>query len=209
MELFHYFRVHGRYWRLSVVSFLAILAVGYTWAYTRPSRFQTSVALVVRQSQSQPTEDYQFDGYYALQSADIFAQTVVSMLQAPSVVVEIYERAGMATQPRSWRSLSDRFKAKKQSAQNILVSYTTPSAEEATKLADALTGVLTSRITSLNSAANSKSVFQLESSRPVTVESKPQPVVIGLAASIVWAAIILVLIPVIDSQRRQNINPRP
>jgi hypothetical protein len=78
-----------------------------------------SVSFAVNRINSQSTAEYQYDGYYALQAADLFAQTVVSWFSTPSVLREVYDQASMDPEITTVSSLANRFKVKKYSAQNI------------------------------------------------------------------------------------------
>ncbi len=177
---------------------LLIVAGAYVWAYVQPVRYTTSMSFSVNRLSRQSTPDYQFDGYYALQAADLFSQTIVSWLQTPSVLVEIYDSAGITTPVHSIRSLTSRFKTKKYSSQNIVVTFSAPSQEEAKRLATAITDVITARAKDVNRTTDDQSIFELTGSPPVIVKADPSPLLIGSISLVVGIVLALFLVPLVE-----------
>lgn len=177
---------------------LLTIAGSFLWAYVQPVRYLTSMSFSVNRISQQQTSDYQFDGYYALQAADLFSQTVVSWLQTPSVLVEISERAGSATPVTSIRSLTSRFKTKKYSSQNIVVTFAASSEDEAKRLASAVTDVITTRAQDVNRTTDNQALFGLVASQPVIVRAEPSPYLIGVVSLLVGIVLALFLVPFVE-----------
>ena len=72
-----------------VVGILSVLIAQFL-----PAKYDASVALNVIRVNREETGDYQYDGFYAIQASNLFAETIVSWLETPAVVKEIYEQSG-------------------------------------------------------------------------------------------------------------------
>jgi len=142
---------------------------------------ETSIAFAVNRVNREQTPDYQFDGYYALQAADLYSQTVVSWFSTPAVVRDIYAKAGIPVAARSQADYAGRFKTKKYSAQNIVVKFTESNEATARKISAAVVSVLQDRTASLNETADKKAIFALDASDPVIT---PQAAPIATAATV-------------------------
>ncbi|MBI4093234.1 MAG: hypothetical protein HY420_04895 [Candidatus Kerfeldbacteria bacterium] len=199
MELRQSFFLFKRRLRLSLIIFTLIVGGTFAWAYGQPPHYTTSLSLSVNRVNKESTSDYQYDGFYALQAADLFAQTVVSWLQAPPVLVEIYEQAGL-TPPTvgSLRRLTTRFKTKKYSAQNIVVTYSSATADEASKLAAELTKNMQQRAEAANRTADGKTIFEIQSTKPVIIRAQPNPLLLGAVSVLVAVTLLLFLVPLVE-----------
>lgn len=182
MELRDYLKV---YWaqRWFILAMVVVATVGaYLAAATQPTRTGVSISFAVNRVNKEVTPDYQYDGYYALQAADLFAQTVVSWFSTPSVLQEIYMKANLDPEIQSVDSLPSRFRVKKYSAQNIVVRFTERNDDRAKKLAAAMDDVMTERSSQLNRSADNKSLFEVVASSPVVAPSHPNPWLYASAA---------------------------
>ncbi len=190
--------LYKRRWKLSIALLVVVVGGAFAWSYLRPHYYTTSISFAVNGATEVQTNQYQYGGYYALQAADLFSQTVVSWLQTPSVLVSIYDRAGLPSHVDTLQNLSSRFKTKKYSAQNIVVTYSTSTESEGQKIATALAAEISSRTASLNQVAQDKSQFEVVSANPVVVLAKPNPILIALAALVVALTLIVFLIPLVE-----------
>lgn len=172
-----------------------VVAGTFAWQALQPVQYQTSMSISVNRVNQDKTPDYQYDGYYALQAADLFSQTIVSWLQTPSILVSIYEQAGLSTDVRSTRQLTSRFQTKKASAQNVVVTYTSSSKEEAQKLASAITDVTQKLAENANRDADNKALFELDVAKPVIVQAQSDPVLTGALSVFVGFVLSLFLVP--------------
>src|SRR5687768_17169108 len=98
--------------------------LGAALAAAAPSRVKASLALTVVQQARQETADYAYDGYYAIRAAELVSDSLISWLATPSIVKEIHDVADLAlTEEEALASAGRVFRAKKYSAQNVVVSY--------------------------------------------------------------------------------------
>ncbi len=167
---------------LAVILIPTILAV--TFAATRPVSYSTSIAFTVNRINKQDVKEYQYDGYYALQASDLFSETVVSWFLTPSVIVEMYDAAGVPANVQDLSSLTARFKIKKYSSQNLVVTFTSATQPDAEKLAAAVVKTVEDKASQLNQSADRKALFEVVGSKPVTVERSRQVPLVGLVGFI-------------------------
>ncbi len=148
-------------------------AASFLFSYYQPKQFKTSISFAVNRINKQTTADYQYDGYYAIQASDLFSQTVVSWFFTPSVLLEIYEDAGVEPNITSLERFTNRFKAKKYSSQNIVVAYKERDHETAEKLAASIINTVQERGSELNQSAEQEALFEIVGSTPVIDEQEP------------------------------------
>lgn len=185
MELRDYLKL---YWsQRGMILGLVVVGTGLSVAVaaSRPVQYAASQSFAISRVNKETTTQYQYDGYYALQAADSFSQTVVSWFRTPSILLEVYGRAGLDPEIDSVSSLPGRFSVKKYSAQNIDVRFNERSEDRAKKLAAALPKVLEEKTTALNQTAEGKSLFAITGSMPVIAQAKPNLWLIGALAAIV------------------------
>ncbi|MFC1687808.1 hypothetical protein ACFL0L_04485 [Patescibacteria group bacterium] len=182
---------------LIIIGTVIITLSSLVFALLAPVKHDTSISFTIDRASREETEDYQFDGYYAIQAADLFSQTVLSWFLTPSILLEIYDQAGIDPEISSIEQLTTRFKAKKYSAQNIVVRFKERDRGTADKISAALTTVVEERASHSNQTSEQKSVFTVTGETPVIVEQSPSVVlttiigfVAGLIATILLAYVV-------------------
>lgn len=204
MELRDSIYLFSRRKALALSLIVLVVAASYAWAYLQPVRFTTSVSFAVNRVNREDTKVYEYDGYYALQASDLFSDTVVSWLQTPSVLVEIYKQAGKQDAAQDIQSLTSQFKTKKFAAQNIVVTYSSPTESEAEKLASAMTDVIKAQTESSNRTSQGKALFEVDATTPVIAKASPNPLLIGVISFAVGLILALFLVPFVA-----YLAPRP
>lgn len=193
MELRDYIKV---YWlQRWLILTLVFVAIGVTTAVvlTTPEQTGVSISFAINRTNREATDQYQYDGYYALQAADLFAQTVVSWFNTPSVLREVYEQAKLDPEIKSLSSLPSRFSVRKYSAQNIVVKLTERTPERADKLASALKQVMEDKANRLNKTADGKSIFEIVGGTAVTAPVRPNLLLmVGIATVLSFALALFV-----------------
>lgn len=187
MELREYLKLLKR--RIILVFFLALLAgaAGFIFSYFKPLSYDASVSFAVNRINAEETPDYQFDGYYAIQASDLVSQTLVSWFATPSVVLEIYEKAGLKPEYNSLEEFATFFTTKKYSSQNIGVKFNEKNSDKARAIAMATIEVIGQKVKELNKNARSDALFEAVASTPVIVEKKPNlilNIIIGIIAGL-------------------------
>ncbi len=172
---------------------IAGMLIALIFAMTTPVQYDTSIAFFINRTNVVETTEYQYDGYYAIQASDLFSQTVMSWFLTPSVLLEIYDRAGIDPQISSIEEITSRFKTRKYSPQNIVVRYQERDRDTAEKIAMAITDVVEEKAAAANQTADSKALFEVKGGAPVIVEKKPNiaiNTVIGLLAGFVLSIVV-------------------
>ena len=193
MQILNSLRILTKYWWLFVLIIIIPVIIAVFFANTRADKYTTSISFTVNRINKQPTTEYQFDGYYALQASDLFSDTVVSWFLTPSVIVEMYDKAGLNPDLVSLSGLTSRFKIKKYSSQNLVVKFASASTEDSAKLATAVINIVETKSAQLNQSADRKALFEVIGAKPVTVQdSKQLPLVgfVGLVIGLFLAVIV-------------------
>lgn len=194
MELRDYISIYWKQRWLIVTVMLVATVTTYVVTAIRPIRSGVSTSLAVNRINREVTPDYQYDGYYALQAADLFAQTVVSWFRTPAILQEMYLKANLDPQIKSVDSLPSRFRVKKYSAQNIVVRFSETNDDRARRLSAAIGEVMTERAEALNQNVENKSLFAISASQPVIAPERFNPWVAAAAALVLSFGLALGLV---------------
>lgn len=172
-----------------VVGILSVLIAQFL-----PAKYDASVALNVIRVNREETGDYQYDGFYAIQASNLFAETIVSWLETPAVVKEIFEQSGKKDAIASLSDFAGAFKAKKLSSQNITVKFSSKTEEEAKTLASSLISVVEKKSQTSLETSKKEAVFEIKSADPVIVKRAYDAaitffagLITGLVLGILWA----------------------
>lgn len=176
-----------------VMSLVIGALLGALIASFKPISYESSLSFSVNQINKQETQDYQFDGYYAIQASDLFSETIVSWFQTPSFLLEIYTRAGVDPQITSLDGFTSRFKMKKFSSQNLVLKFTEATEEKAEKLSKSIIDHVEERAGELNQNADSKALFQVVGGNPVIVK-KELTVSMGMLYGLIAAGAVFLFV---------------
>lgn len=176
-----------------------VTIVTFAWSVTRKPVFITSLSIGInRVEQKADSTYYQYDGYYALQASDIFSQTLLSWFVTPSVLLDVYTKARVDPRITSLGQLNGRFRAKKLSAQNIIVQYTEKERTTAEKIAAAIAEIVQQRGNALNTNPQGTGTFSVVPAQPVVVETKPNA---PLNAAVAFVGSAILVFAVFTGQR--------
>lgn len=188
MELRDYLKVYWKQ-RVMIIGLVIVACVAAAAIVTtRPVQTGVSVSYAINRTNRVATTQYEYDGYYALQASDLFAQTVVSWFSTPSFLQEVYEQAKLDPEIKSINSLPSRFSVRKYSAQNIVVRYNERNEERARGVAKQLAITLEQKAESLNKMSDGKALFAIVNGTPVVAPAKPNlALIIGVTAVLSFA----------------------
>lgn len=168
--------------------------LGVALAAAAPARVKASMSFTVAQQTRQETADYAYDGYYALRSAELISDTMISWFSTPSVVKEIHAAAGLGLSEEEALAAAGRaFRAKKYSSQNVVVAFSAADEEEARKLAAAASEIVAARATGLVLSKEGDSLFHVTSSSPVIARASTPPRAAAVAGAFVGGFLGLAL----------------
>lgn len=191
---------------LSLTLLVAILS--FIFAYFKPTIYDTSVSFLINRINKQKTAEYQYDDYYAIQASDLFSQTVMSWFMTPSVLLEIYDKAGIDPQIKSITQFTSRFKTKKYSPQNIVVRFKERDRQTAEKISDSIISIIGQKSAESNQDLDNKALFEVKGAKPVIVESKPSlwlSIVIGFISGLIISIVIVNLILYFKEEKANQI----
>lgn len=184
MELKEYIGIFKKEKKSVSGSILFVLALVMIFSGLKGIYYDNDMILLVVRSGTQNTSDYKYDGYYAVQASDIFADNVSQWLASASVASEIYARAKAENEIKSLKDFSKAFKADKLSSQYVRVRYQTKDKETAVNLAHAMSDVLQEKADMLSRSSAEQIGFKIIYSDPLSIETKSDLVLNGILAII-------------------------
>lgn len=186
MDLKEYFRVLGKNWIMMVVIIVLFVVAAVFWTARQPLTYSASASIDISRSENNPSSVgyYQYDSYYTNLSANSISDNVVGWVSSPSIVSEIYKKAGLELPKGDLKSLGKIFTAKKKvsTAPVIDISYTSDNPGQSSTLIDTAANVLKQKVEDYNKNADA-GTFQVNTSSPVVIENpKPFSINIFIAA---------------------------
>lgn len=153
---------------------ITLLTALSAWIFSiyMPAHFETSVSLFIAKDGTQTTDQFKYDGYYALESGEIVADNVEKMLQSPQLVEKIYGTSGVDPNFKNIKGYKKKFTAKKMSNSYVEVSFQTPNRTDAEKIAEALTKTVNEQMNGISSQSQNEVAFKIENTEPIIIESK-------------------------------------
>lgn len=172
MELKEYFKILHKEKKTIATSIIILMVFATIFTIRKPVSYDNDLMILISRNGTQATADYKYDGYYAVQASDVFADNISQWLVNASVAGEVYSRAGIKSDFANFKQLSKRFKAKKLSSQYVEVTYATKDEESAKKIAHAMVDILQEKTDSLNKASNEEISFKVIYNDPLTIKSE-------------------------------------
>lgn len=182
MDLKEYIRIIKNNLNVFLAVVLAVVAACFGVLLVKADSYAASMLLSITRSGSQETADYKFDDFYRIQADEKFAETVVQWVSNPGIEREIFAGAGVNAGNFSLRQLSKSFKAEKLSSQAVGVSFSSPSAQQARKIAASIAEVLSKNSETLNRDQKENGWFKIVSHDPVIVKDAYSPFWVFVAA---------------------------
>jgi hypothetical protein len=162
---------------LAAAAALLAYAVVYRVGVVHEVYFSYLVAM----SEREPSSEFRFDGYYALQATDLFATTLSSLLTAPETIQAAYEAAGLPLEERSARALGRTVSAQKMAAQVVQVVVRDADAQRAERLVHGLQRVAEQEVARYHQEGVPAVQFRVVATEPWMGESRwSVPVVVGV-----------------------------
>jgi hypothetical protein len=147
-SLGHYLSVGRRAlpWLLLLAALATLAAVGVVRRQgpTYEAHFSYTVSLQEREA----APEFRFDGYYALQATDLFAETLAAWATTPEIVVAAHEAAGLPVPSGSARQLARRVSSEKVAPQLVRVWVKGSERDLVERLAQGLQTVMAETIAS-------------------------------------------------------------
>lgn len=147
------------------------IAIAVTWKI--PVDYQSSCAVEVSRYQTQNQSDvsyFQYDNFYNTEVATTYANNLVGLATAPSIVAETYQRAGIAIPDVSLKDLGKTFTAKKKVDGSSVVdlTYSSKDSQKSEVMITTLSKILKEKIEDTN-ADDASAKFNVATSSTVVV----------------------------------------
>ncbi len=197
MDLKDYLKILNQHKKIIVVLTLLIALAAFLFAYLQPVVYDTSIAFTINRTAKQKTTDYQYDGYYAIQASNLFAQTIMSWLMTPAFVLEVYQQAGVEPSIQSLDKLGSLLSSKKLSPQNVVVRFKEKDETVAKKIGAALIDKVEQKAKEINKTSEGDSLFEVVGYEPVIAPYKPDiklVTVIGLVVGLMLSCFLVYLV---------------
>lgn len=184
MELKEYLKIFKKEKNVISGAILSVLVLTLIFSGLRGVYFDNDMLLLISRSGTQNTPDYKYDGYYAVQASDIFADNVSQWLASASIASEIYLKAKAESEMRSLKDFSKAFKADKLSSQYVRVRFQSKDRDTAKKISYAMIDVLQKKADLLSESSVEQISFKVIYSDPLSVENKSDLLSNGILAVI-------------------------
>jgi capsular polysaccharide biosynthesis protein len=180
MELKEYFKIIKDEKKMIVKITVLTAFFAFIFSLYTPPRFETSVSLFINKNGTQQTDQFKYDGYYALEADDIIADDIEKLLQSPEIVIGIYQKSGIDPNFKNISSYKKRFTAHRMSNQYVEVGFTTQNRNDAGKISEVLTKTINQKISEISTSSGQEVSFEVSNSQPVILEKKPDLLFNGL-----------------------------
>ncbi len=192
-------------WVLCVVFLVTCLFLGY--AKKAQERYSVSVDFTVSVEAKQGNGEYQYDGYYAMMSSDFVAKTVFSWFKTPSVILSIYDNAGLPRpEVNSINFLTRFFKPVQYSAQNVVVRFISEDRKQAEKLAFSLIQIIEDKARTLNLDEQGRSVFSVKGAQPVIIRVQKSALLYSAVGFFFSLFLVLLFLPLWSSFKKSRLR---
>jgi len=128
-----------------------------------------------------PTEDFQFDGFYALQATDLFSATVASWLTTPEVIARSFEVKGLPLPSEDVSRLQRLVTAEKKAPQLVEVTVRNRDLETSQKLAEGLREVMQQNVSVYHEQTVPALTFRVTTTEPWNGTQTPAATLVATA----------------------------
>lgn len=194
MELKEYLKLIRKNLKLILIVGVVAALSAFLFSNFQPVKYETSLSLLISKNKTQETDDFKYDGYYALQAGEMLADTVTEWLKSPTMVNAIYQEASVPGNFGSVKSYAKKFTAKKMSSQHIEVKFDSEAKESAEKISSAIIRIINDKIKALEENSEEEISFSASGENPVIVEKKPDALfnlVIGFISGLILGIFIV------------------
>lgn len=155
-----------------------------------------------------PSGEYEFDGFYALQATDLFAETLAGWMTSPQFVAEVYSRTGLPQPAASVRQLGRVFTARKVSGQLVELKFRARAADDAARLSREASIVLGQRTERFNAAGKGSQEFSAVSAEPLIIPVRRSAPLRALVSALITAVVAANILLFWDAMKTtENASP--
>ncbi|MFH1750005.1 MAG: hypothetical protein ABH837_03915 [bacterium] len=204
MEFKKYLIILKNYFGFILIFTIIAGLTAYLGSIYKPVIYEGETTLLISpvpKSSIENPDYYEFDGFYAIQSSQLFANTVSGWLSSPDIVKSIYQEANLDLETKNIEELRERIKTsvKSTQSQNNLVDavFKAKSNLELKKISDATYNVLSQRVEQFNKSTGNKITYRIDKlGEPIVVKIIPNVTlntILGVIAGIILSIILAFL----------------
>ncbi|MCK4919191.1 MAG: hypothetical protein KAS01_02295 [Candidatus Pacebacteria bacterium] len=172
MELKEYFEIIKRKFKLIIAVAFVVTSSTFLFSALQPTRYETSLSLFLSKDKSQQTDDFKYDGYYALEASEKIADSITQWAKSPELVNAVYQKAEVDDGFQSLKSYTKKFNAKKMSPQYVEVKFETNNAEEADKISKAIVEEINDKVIKLEKDSEGEISFLVSNENPIIIQKQ-------------------------------------
>ncbi len=173
MELKEYLKIIKKNLKLILAIGVVAALSAFLFSTFQPVEYETSLPILISKNKTQETDDFKYDGYYALQASEMLADTIAEWTKSPATVNAIYQEAEAFGNFGSIKSYAKKFTAKKMSSQHIEIKFNSGAKESAEKISSAAVKIINGKIKNLEENSEEEISFSVSGENPMIVEKKP------------------------------------
>jgi len=188
---------------LSFILILAVLTGLITGVVTSrlPRTMDVSISFTIPIPERPLSNNYEYDGYYALQATDLFASTFAGWLHSPEFVSAVYEKAGILKKP-SIRALGKAFTTRKVSGQLVELQFSASSSKEAENISNQVVIAAKEKVSKFNSEGQKNLTFSVISADPLVIPASRNASINALVAFVIVLVLGINVLIFVDAYKR-------
>ena len=180
MNLKDYFKVLRE--KVIFIIIIAVLcgALSLILGLVQKDSFDASILMTIHRAEREKSEDFQYDNYYSIQSAEYLANTVTGWVETPEAVTLVYKEAGIEDEMGDAYREAKSVKTKQLSSHLISVRLNNEDRNRVEKLSKSLIDVTNKKVETLEVDSDGNSSFSIESEEPIVTLKKYNPYLVGV-----------------------------
>lgn len=200
MEIKDYLKILRKHLGMIIIITLLFGLFAYVFTLKQDVTYEASGNLTVVPKPTVELKNvYEYGGYYALQAASLFINTIAFWLQSPEIVAEIYKKAGYEIEKgQTSRSLSKLIKTTiLPNSFSLKFQLKNKDKTRAEKLAIAVGVVVQEKVAEFDQKTTSKDKFEVLTPHPNIVEIRPKKAfntAVGALAGLVFGVFLVFVI---------------
>jgi len=174
MNLREIFQILKKEWKL--ISILVVLALTLTSIFTliNKAKYEINFSLLISQIQTQKTDKFKYDTYYALEAKDKIGDYLISFLKSPENVNAILNKADFDAKTFKIYDLRTFFKPYKASSQSIGIVFYLKDPSRAKNIVKSLLVITNNGIEKTYSPDEQDTKYEIKSTNPLVSLKKPR-----------------------------------
>ncbi|MDF1498226.1 MAG: Wzz/FepE/Etk N-terminal domain-containing protein [Patescibacteria group bacterium] len=189
MELKEYVTIIKKNFKIIIITGVLVGLSSFLFTSVQPLKYETSMSLFINKKDSQETDNFKYDGYYALQTSEMLSDTIIEWTKSPEFVNSVYAKAGVDLNFNSIKKYLKAFNVKKMSSQYIKINFISTNKAEAVKISSAISSEIKEKIKTIENESEKEISFSVTSEDPIIIVSKPK-ILINLIIGIFSGLII-------------------